>query len=235
MKNRIYRFLGKFLIKLTTLRNLAWEKALRKRFASIHPTSSLEYPLKVVNPGRIHIGRGSRISWCGCLSALTESNGQKFDPEIVIGDDCYIGNHVQIVAARKIVIGNNVMVADRVCLSDMYSGYHNADPPNMKSGRICGGEVHIGEDSWIGENASIIGNIRIGRHCVVGANAVVTGDIPSFSVAVGVPARVIKRYNFASKAWEATHDDGRFLDAPQADPSSFQEVGHHLPQAGPQV
>ena len=58
----------------------------------------------------------------------------------------------------------------------------------------------IGDDSWIGENVCIIG-ASIGRHCVIGANAVVTKEIPDYCVAVGNPARVIKRYDFEQKDW----------------------------------
>lgn len=58
----------------------------------------------------------------------------------------------------------------------------------------------IGEGSWIGENVCVIG-ASVGRHCVIGANAVVTKDIPDYSVAVGAPARVIKKYNFNRGAW----------------------------------
>ena len=55
-----------------------------------------------------------------------------------------------------------------------------------------GQKVFIGEGSYIGINAVIVGNVRIGKHCVVGANSVVTKDVPDYCVAVGSPARVIK-------------------------------------------
>ena len=55
-----------------------------------------------------------------------------------------------------------------------------------------GQKVSIGEGSYIGINAVIVGNVRIGRHCVVGANSVVTKDVPDYGVAVGSPAKVIK-------------------------------------------
>jgi acetyltransferase-like isoleucine patch superfamily enzyme len=58
----------------------------------------------------------------------------------------------------------------------------------------------IGDGSWIGENACIIG-AHVGKNCVIGANAVVTSDIPDYSVAVGVPAVVIKRFDAPSKMW----------------------------------
>ena len=66
------------------------------------------------------------------------------------------------------------------------------------------GTVVIGEGSWLGENVCVIG-ANVGKNCVIGANSVVTKDIPDYSVAVGVPAKVIKSYNFSSKKWEKPH------------------------------
>ena len=63
--------------------------------------------------------------------------------------------------------------------------------------------IEIGEGTWIGINAVIVGNIRIGKHCVIGANSVVTKDIPDYCVAVGIPVRVIREYNRVSKKWES--------------------------------
>ena len=51
----------------------------------------------------------------------------------------------------------------------------------------------IGDDTWIGTNVVIAGTVEIGKHCVIGANSVVTHDIPDYSVAVGCPAKVIKK------------------------------------------
>lgn len=213
MRERIYRMIGKVLLKLTALRNGAWEATLRREFRSIDSTTILEYPLKVTNPGCVTIGARTRISWCGRILAMTEHLGRRCAPEIVIGDDCYLGNHVHIVATNRILIGKKVMLADRVFLSDHWPDQSSAHAPAAPGASHFDGEVHIGEGSWIGENVSVAGDIRIGRHSVVGANAVVTRNLPAYSVAVGVPARIIRRYNFSSGQWAATDPDGEFLAA----------------------
>ena len=61
--------------------------------------------------------------------------------------------------------------------------------------------MEIGEGTWLGEGVCVIG-AKIGKGCVIGANAVVTKDIPDYSVAVGSPAKVIKKYNSDTKRWE---------------------------------
>ena len=62
--------------------------------------------------------------------------------------------------------------------------------------------VIIDEGTWIGTKTTIIGNVHIGKHCVIGANSVVTKDIPDYCVAAGIPAKIIKRYNFETNCWE---------------------------------
>jgi acetyltransferase-like isoleucine patch superfamily enzyme len=58
---------------------------------------------------------------------------------------------------------------------------------------VTGQGITIGDGAWIGAGAAILDGVRIGRGAVIGANAVVTADVPDHAVAVGVPARVIKR------------------------------------------
>lgn len=59
----------------------------------------------------------------------------------------------------------------------------------------------IGDGSWLGKNVVVIGNVSIGKNCVIAANSVVTKDVPDYSIAAGIPARVIKRYDFDRKEW----------------------------------
>ncbi len=61
--------------------------------------------------------------------------------------------------------------------------------------------MEIGDGTWIGTNAVIVGNVRIGKNCVIGANSVVTKDIPDYCVAVGIPCKVIKRYSLETQNW----------------------------------
>ncbi|MCK4619283.1 MAG: hypothetical protein KAT52_05010 [Desulfobacterales bacterium] len=72
--------------------------------------------------------------------------------------------------------------------------------------------VYIGNNSWIGQNVTIIG-VKIGKHCVIGANSVATKDIPDYCVAAGSPAIVKKRYNFETNEWQRVDKNGEFLNA----------------------
>jgi acetyltransferase-like isoleucine patch superfamily enzyme len=124
-------------------------------------------------------------------------------PRLVIEDGTRIGHFAHIASVNDVHIGKKVLIADRVYISDNLHSYHDIEVPIMDQPISFKGNVHIGDNSWIGENVSIIG-ARIGRHCVVGANSVVTRDIPDFCVAVGAPAKVIKKYDFKKKKWLKT-------------------------------
>ena len=90
-----------------------------------------------------------------------------------------------------ISIGNDCLIAQNVVIR---SNDHAFDDPFQlirKQGRK-GQDIQIGNDCWIGANTTILKGVRIGDHSIVGAGAVVTKNIPSYSVAVGNPARVIR-------------------------------------------
>jgi acetyltransferase-like isoleucine patch superfamily enzyme len=127
-------------------------------------------------------------------------------PQFVIGEGTTIGRFAHIVALREVIIGKNVLIADKVYISDNLHAYEDSTLPIMHQPILFKQRVEIGDNSWIGENVSIIG-ASIGKHCVVGANSVVTRDIPDYCVAVGSPARVIKRYNSLTKVWTSTDQE----------------------------
>ena len=122
-------------------------------------------------------------------------------PRLEIKDGCSLGHFNHVYATQEIIIEENVLTADKVYISDNLHSYQNINIPIKSQSILQNGKVRIGSGSWIGENACILGVI-IGKQCVIGANSVVTKDIPDYSVAVGIPAKVIKKYNFETQQWE---------------------------------
>ena len=121
------------------------------------------------------------------------------NPVVRIGDRCLIGRGTSIIGHLSIEIGNDVFTGMNVYITDQNHGYENLDEP---IGKQLPNEqpVSIGESSWIGSGAIILPGSKIGDHVVIGANSVVTGEIPSYSVAVGSPARVVRQYD--GNSWE---------------------------------
>ena len=125
---------------------------------------------------------------------------------LTIGDNCQIGDYCHIVALKKMNIGNNVLIASKVFISDTSHGTYtrdNQDSPNIApvDRPLISQSVEIGDNVWIGENVVVLQGSKIGKGSIIGANAVVTGDIPENSIAAGVPARVIKKWDQNSKTW----------------------------------
>ena len=95
---------------------------------------------------------------------------------------------------------------NRLAKENGLPGFHfvgDINVPVIDQGIVQRGQkVSIGGGSYIGINAVIVGNVKIGNHCVIGANSVVTKDVPDYCVAVGSPAKILKRYNLETQLWE---------------------------------
>lgn len=123
------------------------------------------------------------------------------DCKIVFGKHCYCGYYLTVLAGADVIIHDNVLLASFVLISTENHGINpESDIPYMDQPLSCS-PVEIGEGSWIGEKVAIMPGVTIGRRCVVGANSVVTHNIPDYSIAVGSPAKVIKKYDFDNHQW----------------------------------
>ncbi len=110
---------------------------------------------------------------------------------IVIGDCCLISPGVRISSQVGITIGDSCMLASNVYISDSdWHGIYNRTQPFKASGKVT-----IDDNVWIGDSAIVGKGVSIGKNSVIGAGAVVARDIPANSIAVGVPARVVKQIN----------------------------------------
>ena len=114
-------------------------------------------------------------------------------PVVRIGDRCLIGRGSGIVGHLAIDIGNDVWTGHHVYITDQNHGFADVGQPISRQ-TMPERPVVVGDGSWLGHGTVVLPGARIGRHVAVGANSVVSGELPDFSVAVGAPARVIRRY-----------------------------------------
>jgi len=152
---------------------------------------------KIVNKGKMIIGDN--------VSIRPQTHVYlSVDSVIEIGEGSDIGRGSTISSCHKVRIGKGVLTGPHVYIADHNHKYSNPDINIVSQGVEIkdGDEVSIGDGSWLGTNVVVAGNVRIGCHCVIGANSVVTKDIPDYCVAVGAPARIIKRYNRSNGLWE---------------------------------
>ena len=117
------------------------------------------------------------------------------NPQLKIGDRVSLGEYSHITCANKVTIGDGVLTGRFVLITDNSHGNNTnetADIAPLAREIHSNGPVHIGENVWIGDKVTILPNVTIGKGCIIAANAVVTKDIPEYSVAAGIPAKVIK-------------------------------------------
>ena len=155
-------------------------------------------PLQIDGAKNIFIRKGVHIGYKTWLAALPQTG--MGEVKLEIGERCSIGNFNHIYTTHSIILENNVLTADKVYISDNLHNYQDIEVPIKEQPIVQKKDVRIGEGSWLGENVCVIG-ASVGKHCVVGANSVVTKDIPDYSIAVGIPAKVIKKYDFDKKEW----------------------------------
>lgn len=118
--------------------------------------------------------------------------------DVVIGDQARVG--IGSVIIGPVTMGNKAGLGQHVFISGFNHGYADGES-DSNAQELVRKPVVIGDESHIGANSVVVAGVRIGERCQIGAGSVVTKDIPSFSVAVGNPARVIKRYDPQKKEW----------------------------------
>ena len=162
----------------------------------------------IVIRGRKYIDFGEQLTTgvgCrfDCFSGATPNS-----VKLRFGKNVQLNDYVHIVSMDSIEIGNNVLMASHVFVSDNSHGSYKGDdndsdpntPPTERSYAMA--PIKIGNNVWIGEGVIIMPGVTIGNGCVIGAHSIVSKSIPNNSLAVGTPAKVIKQYNFETRHWE---------------------------------
>ncbi len=164
-----------------------------KRFGAFGAGSVICFPVNALfNEQYIRIGAGTMFGPNTTLSVgMVPGQDMLSEAVISVGDRCLIGKGSGIVGHLDIVIGDDVWTGHHVYITDQNHGYADHDLP-ISQQVMPERPVSIGDGSWLGHGTVVLPGAKIGRHVVIGANSVVTGEIPDYSVAAGVPARVIK-------------------------------------------
>ena len=181
---KIKRLFASFLL------NTKW----RMLGAKIQLSSLVCAPSHFKNPKYVIIGKNTTIRRDAIIHNLPRF-------KFIVGDNVLIGEHFLALVYQDLNIGKNTIIAPYV---KVISVNHGLDPtlPSYADTPDVPGKVTIGEGVWIGTNVTILPNVVIGDKAVIGAGSVVTHSIPSYSIAVGSPAKVIKKYNFEKKQWD---------------------------------
>lgn len=165
----------------------------------------IRLPFDIRNKRLIKIG-DNLTTGTGCrIEAHQLEKGNKYSIEI--GNNVQMNDYVHIVGGKKVIIGNNVLLASKIFISDLNHGsygtndVHDSPETLPVERKLAASQVVIEDNVWIGEFVSILPGVTIGRGSIIGTMSVVTKSIPAYSIAVGSPAVVIKQYDFTSQQW----------------------------------
>lgn len=153
--------------------------------------------LKYITLGKnIRIGRFSRISFYKTFS------NRRYQPKLYIGDNAYIGDFFTVLCTDNIIIEENVLIASYVTITSENHGISLVSELPYSKQPLESKPIKIGKGCWIGEKVTILPGVSIGEKSIIGTGSVVTKSIDNYSIAVGNPAKVIKKYNFQKMEWE---------------------------------
>jgi acetyltransferase-like isoleucine patch superfamily enzyme len=124
-----------------------------------------------------HVGDGSRL--------------RAHEGTLRIGSKAVLAGRVRVNCYLDVSIGSKALVADDVYITDFDHRFADLTLP-IKDQGIVKAPVRIGADSWMGTKATVLRGVDVGDGSVIAANSAVTRDIPPYSVAAGVPARVVR-------------------------------------------
>jgi acetyltransferase-like isoleucine patch superfamily enzyme len=146
-------------------------------------------------PGGIHIGEGTSLMHGTIFHVFNYRNLPHAG--ITVGKHCFFGEYTCIRGQGGVHIGDGVYTGTQVQIAAVNHVYSDPDQ-FIKDQGITAEGITIEDDVWLGSNAVVIDGVTIGKGSVVGAGAVVTKDLPPYSIAVGVPAKVVKDRHDAS-------------------------------------
>ena len=194
-------------MKQYSIADLAYLSYCKTRAIFISSKARLiRFPIDIRNKKNIDFGNNLRTG-VGCRLECFPINPTD-DILLKFGDNVQINDYVHITAAQSVEIGDNVLMASKIYISDCTHGSyvgndadsHPQQPPIDRPLSIK--PVKIEDNVWLGEFVSVLPGVTIGQGTIVGANSVVSKSLPPNVIAVGSPAKPIKKFNFETNQWE---------------------------------
>ncbi len=190
------------MLGLRKILNIFYNYALiGNKNIQIDYTSRVEGIKNIVFEGKVSAGKHF---W---LATYEKYQDQVFQPRIIFKGNFSASDFCHIGATNYIEIGRDVLFGSKVYVTDHNHGKYSGDrqsspdqPPILRL-LINDQKVVIGDNVWIGDNSVILPGVEIGKGSIIGANSVVTKSIPDYSIAVGIPARLVKKYDFQMERW----------------------------------
>lgn len=148
--------------------------------------------LSAFQEGRLEVGANTLLEPNVWLTAPGSAR-------ITIGAGSFLNQGVMVASHQLVEIGDHCMLANGCFISDAAHRFDDPAKPVPWQGFTSKGPTRVGDNVWCGVNVVITSGVTVGERCVIGANSVVTEDLPPFSVAVGIPARVLRTIEYPQR------------------------------------
>jgi lipopolysaccharide O-acetyltransferase len=195
--------LGRSFLAVYRLSGRVWGKtfsvASSGAFQACGRGTILQPPLRLWGEHRIALGDNVWVG-PGCWLQVVGSADSPGDVAIDIGSGTNFAGNCVVSASSSITIGEDVLFARGIYVSDHSHAFGDAEAPVIDQGIDRVSAVVIEDGAWLGENVVVCPGVRIGRGAVIGANSVVVHDVPARSVAVGAPATVVRSLDVVPSA-----------------------------------
>lgn len=180
---------------LNYLFNHIYSSYIKNKIGNCGCNLSTKYPLYIIGGNKISIGNNFSSFRRNRIEVFGKILNKDYYGKLVIGENFSINDDCHIACINKITIGNNVLFASKIFVTDHFHGKIDKEiltvVPALRP-LFSKGEVIIGDNVWVGEGVVILPGVSIGENCVIGANSVVTKSFPINSIIGGNPARLIK-------------------------------------------
>lgn len=171
------------------------------QFKAFGNNSHIGNPLSIFHPEYVQIGDDSNIMLNARLDCWPSYAGVKLQPRLIIGNRTQLGLNFTAICSDDLLIGDDVLIAGGVIITTQNHGTNPESENSYQRQPLVSAPVRICDGCWIGERAVILPGVTIGEKSIIGANSVVTKSIPAYSIAVGMPAKVVKTWDFEKHCW----------------------------------
>lgn len=168
--------------------------------ATLGRGACMDHSVHVIGARAVRVGRNSVVSEGTWLNVNAVREGEF---SIDIHENCFVGKRNFFSSGSKIELMPYTLTAIDCKFLGSSHVVDNPYVPVLTSGTTSDWKIRIGVNCFIGAGVAVVGDVSVGHGCVIGAESVVTSDIPPFSMVVGNPARIIKRFSHSASVWVA--------------------------------
>ena len=200
----VYKYINKLIRKIKYHYILEEENNYNNIIGNCGKNVKIGYPCIIEHPEMIYVNENTQILPGGRIQAFPEHVSDS-SINITIGKNCLLGFRICILAGSSITIGDNCIMASDVTIVSHNHGTNPELELPYRDQKLTVAKVKLGNNVWVGDKVTILAGVVIGDNCVIGAGSVVNRSFPENCMMAGVPARIIKKYDFNQHIWRTSN------------------------------